>query len=123
MTDRENLINQFQIFLGEDFKYYYDEDILENQISQESECKNIHFKFQPPKKNINCETGKIFETKLNELKLSFPQYEIYGGKAMWFGYFLTIEIKTFEKTEKEKVKKDTEHLNEQLEILKSTCGV
>jgi hypothetical protein len=123
---RKNLINKSSAILGDDFEYFYDTDQIQNQIIPELECKYIHFKFKPNLHMSHNEIQTIFETKLKELQQIFLQHDINGGKAMWFGYILTIKINTTEDLKNEMTNVQTEYeqkikkLESQLDVLKNT---
>lgn len=126
---REQLVQQISVFLGNAFEYFYDSDQLQNQMKPESDCKFIHFKFKPDSHMSQNEIKTIFDTKLKNLQQNFLQHEVTGGKAMWFGYILTIKINTVEDLTNEMARVQLEYeqkitqFQEQLEILRSTCGV
>lgn len=122
MTRRRTLIKLFSELLGDDF-YYYDADDIINQLKPESESVYIHFRFKhvvamsEPQK-------KLFELKLTQLQKIFLEYEITGGRVMWFGYMITINLTTIEELENLmfNTKLEYEHrikrMKEQMKVLK-----
>lgn len=127
MTLRETLITQFLEVLGDGFSYYYDTDQIQNQMRPESECQYVHFTFRPSGKLTQTQKQDIFDAKLAELQSTFRQYEVCGGKAMWFGYILSIKLSSVKELEQAMLNEKLEYeqkikrMNEQLEILKSMC--
>lgn len=125
---REILVNKSSAILGDNFEYFYDTDQIQNQMKPESDCKFIHFKFKPNLNMSSHDMRTTFEIKLKELQQNFLQHDIDGGKAMWFGYILTIKINTIEDLTNEMIHVQTEYaqkikkLETRLDVLKSTCA-
>ncbi len=92
-------------YLGTDFCYY---DAFADFNDKHKNEIYLHFKFNPSNTLQKDEIKHMFETKLNGLKLLFPEDKIIGGYALWFGYIITVQLNTFKY---------------ELETIKSLCGV
>ena len=106
-------------YLGNDF-YCYN---IDNQ--NKSSLMYVNFKFKSSNFLSKDEAEHIFQEKLNGIKLLFPQFEIHGGNALWVGYIITIKLHTIEELERQKIKYSHKLnlIEDELEILKSLCGI
>jgi len=119
MDNKKNLTEKISTILGNDFKYHAT-NIINNCSTLEPEFQYIHFIFTP--KNIKQRDKQLFfEQKIEELKLNYPHYEIFGGYVIWFGHMLTIKIDLLH--QKQIYKQNMEYFYKQCEIVNSTNGV
>jgi hypothetical protein len=121
--NRHQYVQDFQKLLGDGFEYYFNIDILHNQIGKESDKRLVSFKYKPPKNIATKNWKKLFNDKLSLLETQYEQFDIFGGQYPYEGYMIHIELKTKEdiieaiNLETINHEKNMQKLQKQLEIL------